>query len=108
MGYIAPITHYEYIQYANRTEAAEKEGSKAVEGLKPVFHLDGYSQMMDEREKQEQNEDGEKVRDAEIKATRKWGTRANYQPLINQVPDYIVEQTFMEMTGRGLIVNEKI
>lgn len=41
MGYIAPVTPFQYIQYGNRVAYTEerKEASQPVKGTKPVFHV---------------------------------------------------------------------
>ena len=36
MGYIMPITQFEYAQYANRMIAAEKEVVETIGGISPI------------------------------------------------------------------------
>jgi len=103
MGYIAPVTQYEYIQYANRTTAAESQANRSVQGTAPIFPIKFYREL-----------------NAERTETQRTETTADYEPKVelsmynddsihkNHVPREIIEQTATELTGKGWFVNAMV
>lgn len=95
MGYISPITQYEYIQYTNRTIAAEKLTKNMISRFQPVQPI-RFHRKNEERDSfdREVNSDDYRV-----------SSDRNYKKF---VPTEIVEKTVTEVTGVGQFVNESI
>ncbi len=96
MGYISPVTQYEYIQYTNRTIAAEKLAKDTIARFKPVQPIK-FHRKDEERD----------LHDGDI------GTDDDYQfsskrMFKKYVPMDVVEKTATEVTGVGQFVNESI
>ena len=95
MGYIIPVTHYDYIQYTNRTVGAEKSAKNTISRFLPVQPVNFH------RRSEERNTFSETV------------LSTDYQPSSQRlykraVPTEIVERTAVEVTGIGQFVNESI
>lgn len=92
MGYIMPITQFEYIQYTNRMVTTKKEAVKSVGGISPILPLSLFQQLDQEEEKQIEN----------IIPTK---YSSSYKI---QVPQYVVEQITADLTGKGGLFNQRI
>ncbi|MBO0997219.1 hypothetical protein IOC57_05500 [Bacillus sp. SD075] len=91
MGYIAPVTQFDYIQYANRTvEASEKV--RIVKGTTPIQPI-RFDQLLDRErgsvEGLDQNQDNDRV------STNKY-----------QMGMRVSKDLTTEMTGKGRFFNE--
>jgi hypothetical protein len=103
MGYILPVTQYEYIQYANRTVTVEKQPQKLVQGVQPIRPVT----FMQELEK----ETGNVERDKPLQPSQLTEAIPAYlsrQSLKSKVPEHIITQTAYALTGKGGYFNEKI
>ncbi|MGZ9816171.1 hypothetical protein ACXM0N_09595 [Peribacillus simplex] len=96
MGYIAPVTQFDYIQYANRTaEAAEKV--RIVIGTTPIQPIRFDQVLVRERgcvEGLYQNQDNDRV------STYGAGTYKYQRGMRGS------EELMAEMTGKGGLFNE--
>jgi hypothetical protein len=97
MGYIAPITQFEYIQYANRTVNAEKQQKKDVQGVKPVMAVPFIQELEKQTAFVEKDEEEGKFRN-----------RSNKIPVSNAVPSLkgkvpgpVLTRTNADLTGKG-------
>lgn len=96
MGYILPVTQYEYIQYANRTVAAEKQPDKFIEGVKPIRPITFIQSMDKELENIEDR--------GSIQSSKPLNTASAYSSmpsLKSKVPEQIITQMTAELTGKG-------
>lgn len=94
MGYIAPVTQFDYTQYANRTlEAAEK--LRIVEGTTPI-HPIRFDQVLEEERGSFEGFDQVKNHNRE----RTYGV-GTYKKQMG-----ISEELMAEMTGKGGYFNE--
>jgi hypothetical protein len=104
MGYIAPVTPYQYIQYANRTAEAEKKPMNVIQGTKAVMPIRNFNEHL-----------GEEIASKSKDTTVSNNLTHNMLPLIRTdiifkqgVPSDIVAQTTAELTGLGRLVNQTI
>jgi hypothetical protein len=95
MGYISPVTQYEYIQYTNRTIAAEKLAKDTITRFKPVQPIKFHRK--DEERSLQEGEIG--TDDYQFSSNRMFK---------KYVPMDVVEKTATEVTGIGQFVNESI
>jgi hypothetical protein len=100
MGYIAPITHYNYLQYANRTESENKKTSPFVQGVNAIIPVKFYTQT-DEWEDQPRDETPQE----EPKRKFPFYIQNKYK---KQVEAKIIQKTTAEITGKGRLFNEMI
>ncbi|RFU63074.1 hypothetical protein [Bacillus sp. V59.32b] len=103
MGYILPVTQYEYIQYANRTVGAEKQPDKLVQGVMPIRPITFIQSMDKETENIEKDES--------IQNSKPLNTASAYFSVPSwksKIPEHIITQTTAELTGKGGHVNVKI
>ena len=100
MGYIAPVTPYDYIQYANRTVAATKKKREiqAVSLVKSVpFHLNEANEW-----------------ESYVNAQwPQWSERNRHPKKVNQVykkqgESAATKEAKAKITGKGLNINEVI
>ena len=95
MGYISPVTQYEYIQYTNRTIEAEKVAKNTHFRFTPVqpvkFHHKNEEQDMFDERIEEDN--------FQISSNRSYK---------KYVPVDVVEKTAADVTGIGQFINESI
>ncbi|MDQ0217460.1 hypothetical protein ELQ35_07015 [Peribacillus cavernae] len=99
MGYIIPITQFEYIQYANRTVNAEKQSQKLIEGLKPVVPIPFIQELGQEIAEVEKDE---AIQLSKLSKTIPAFYMA--QSSRSAIPEHIVA----EITGKGRYFNETI
>ncbi|MGE7876292.1 hypothetical protein [Peribacillus muralis] len=98
MGYIAPVTQFDYIQYANRTvEAAEKV--RIVKGTTPIQPI-RFDQVLEE--KMGSFEEFDYVSNRTLEGTAGAGT---YKKQMGMRAN---NQLTAEMTGKGLYFNEMV
>ena len=95
MGYIIPVTHYDYIQYTNRTVGAEKSAKHTISRFLPVQPIKFH------RKSEERNTFNETSLSTDFQlSSQRLYKRA--------VPTEIVEKTAVEVTGIGQFFNESI
>ncbi|MFJ7752279.1 hypothetical protein ACQKGI_11890 [Peribacillus muralis] len=98
MGYIAPVTQFDYIQYANRTvEAAEKV--RIVKGTTPIQPI-RFDQVLEE--KMGSFEEFDYVSNRTLEGTAGAGTYKTHMGMRAN------NQLTAEMTGKGLYFNEMV
>ncbi|SFB98447.1 hypothetical protein SAMN05443252_101309 [Bacillus sp. OV322] len=103
MGYIMPITQYEYIQYASRTAAAEEEQPiRAVSGVAPVRPINFYGELQKEIEGSAEKSASQISRESKNLQLPHF---AHYK---SSVPREIIEQAATELTGKGWFVNQTV
>ena len=95
MGYISPITQYEYIQYTNRTIAAEKLTKDMISRFQPVQPIRFHRK----HEEQDTVDKGFNSDDNRVSSDRIYK---------KYVPEEVVQKTAAEVTGVGQFVNESI
>lgn len=95
MGYISPVTQYEYIQYTNRTIAAEKLAKDTITRFKPVKPI----KFRDKNEEQDTLDNEISADDLQVSSNRMYK---------DDIPMDVVEKTAVEVTGIGQFVNESI
>ncbi len=95
MGYISPITQYEYIQYTNRTIAAEKLTKNMISRFQPVQPI-RFHRKNEERDSFDREINSDDFRGSSNRIYK------------NYVPTEIVKKTATEMTGVGQFINESI
>ncbi|MEY9865923.1 hypothetical protein ABIE66_001302 [Peribacillus sp. B2I2] len=94
MGYIAPLTQFDYIQYANRTlEVAEKV--RIVEGTTPIQPI-RFDQVLEEEKGSFEGFDQVQYRNRE----------RTYGAVTYKNQKGISEELTAEMTGKGGYFNE--
>jgi hypothetical protein len=100
MGYIAPVTPYDWIQYANRTVAATRK-KKAVHAVKftPAIQFHLYEESGEEGYVQ-----GQWGNVSEKRRRLAHGSQA-YQ---KQRESKAIEEAKAKITGKGLNINEVI
>ncbi|CAH0344513.1 hypothetical protein [Bacillus sp. CECT 9360] len=103
MGYILPVTQYEYIQYANRTVGAEKQPDKFVQGVMPIRPIT-FIQSMDKET--ENVEKGESLQNR--KPMNAASAYFSVPSLKSKIPEHIITQATAELTGKGGNINVKI
>ncbi|MGE7602068.1 hypothetical protein ACQKL5_06105 [Peribacillus sp. NPDC097675] len=96
MGYIAPITQFEYIQYANRTIEAERK-PRIVDGTTPI-QLIRFDQVLEDETKRSEKFDQFTNMNQDVSS----GTGRYKNHLIMKAH----EEIQVEMTGKGGYVNE--
>jgi hypothetical protein len=98
MGYIAPITQFDYIQYANRTvEAGDKV--RIVNGITPIQPI-RFDQVLEDESRRLKNLDPVHLYNEE----RLNGASTHQNPLFMKVKD----ELRAKMTGKGGYFNEVI
>ncbi|MCD1162181.1 hypothetical protein [Peribacillus frigoritolerans] len=100
MGYIAPVTQFDYIQYANRTvEAAGKV--RIVKGAAPIQPI-LFDQVLErERERERESVEGlNQIQDNDRVSTYGAGT---YQ---HEMGRSVRKDLTPGMTGKGRFINE--
>lgn len=103
MGYIIPITQFEYIQYANRTVAAKKCSVKSMGSISPILPLPSFQHLNQDKDKQIENMISPK---SETKKALINPQKSS--PYKMQVPAYVVEQITADLTGKGGLFNQRI
>lgn len=103
MGYIAPVTQFDYIQYANRTVAAESQANRSVQGISPIFPIKFYREMNTDRTETQRTET---MSDQEPKVELSMYNDASIHK--NYVSREVIEQTATELTGKGWFVNAMV
>ncbi|MGG4267283.1 hypothetical protein [Peribacillus simplex] len=98
MGYIAPVTQFDYIQYANRTLGA-KEKVRIVKGTKPIQPI-RFDQVLEEEMESFEGFDQVQYHNRE----RTYGAGAKE----NQMGIRTSEESTAEMTGKGWYFNESV
>ncbi|RFU69220.1 hypothetical protein D0469_10205 [Peribacillus saganii] len=95
MGYIIPFTHYDYIQYTNRSVEADQRTNRPVPGIhniQPVNFNHYIKEQIDETE-------------AEPKIEKKKEAVRDYSFMFDSskktVAQEIIYRTTAEMTGKG-------
>lgn len=103
MGYITPITQFEYIQYANRTANAERQPQKAVQGVNPVMPINFMQEL------EQETKDVEKGHPLQLASPdKRYPAFYKAQALKNQVPGYLITRMTADLTGKGGYFNETI
>ncbi|MFJ8244396.1 hypothetical protein [Peribacillus asahii] len=99
MGYIAPVTPYDYIQYANRTFGAVRRDKVvnrtiAAPPIKPYVReeIEGERFMKQQWNRQQHDR------------RQKYGNSL----YVNRVHPKMIENTKARITGKGLYINELI
>ncbi|WLR51624.1 hypothetical protein LC040_01605 [Bacillus tianshenii] len=95
MGYILPINHQQYREYRKREESKDKPQFP----LEPVERVARYGNVRRNNE-----EDLYDFNRAGARIPREM----NYDHLVKEVEDEIVDTYFAEITGRGLNFNEYV
>ncbi|MDM5295783.1 hypothetical protein QUF81_21975 [Peribacillus simplex] len=98
MGYIAPVTQFDYIQYANRTIGAE-EKVRIFKGTKPIQPI-RFDQVLEEEMGSFEGFDQVQYHNRE----RTNGAGANK----NQMGMGVSEEFSAEMTGKGWYFNDSV
>lgn len=98
MGYIAPVTQFEYIQYANRTVEAEKK-PRIVDGTTPIQPI-RFDQVLEDETKRSEKFDQVINRNQDRLTSP--GMYKNH--LVMRAKD----QLTVEITGKGGYVNAMI
>ena len=88
MGYISPITQYEYIQYTNRTIEAEKVSKNMISRFKPVQPI----KFQHKSEEHDENNRDIYSNDYQFSSNHIYK---------RYVPKELVEKTATEVTGIG-------
>ncbi|MFJ7745756.1 hypothetical protein [Peribacillus sp. NPDC097295] len=96
MGYIAPITQFEYIQYANRTVEAGRK-PRIVDGTTPIQPIRFDQVLEDETKRSEKFDQVTNVKEDGSSSTGKYK---------NHLMMRAHEEIQVEMTGKGGYVNE--
>lgn len=91
MGYIAPITPFERMQYANRLQKFDK---KNVSALLPTLHTKLYVN----------DEEWERA----MKKKEKMYTKARPKYTVLGVKEHISENIKAEITGKGINFNQVV
>ena len=95
MGYISPVTQYEYIQYATRTVEAERIARNTVFRFKPV-------QPVKFHHRDERQDSLNEAIDTDVFQSQ---PNRRYKQF---VPTEIVKKTATDVTGIGQFINESI
>ena len=95
MGYISPVTQFEYIQYTNRTVEAEKVAKNTIFRFRPVQPVKFHHK----NEEQDTFNERIGVEEYQISSNRIYK---------KYVPAEVVEKTATDVTGIGQFVNESI
>lgn len=98
MGYIAPVTQFEYIQYANRTVEAERK-PRIVDGTTPIQPI-RFDQVLEDETKRSEKFD--QVTNMNKESASRAGMFKNHLVMRAQ------EEIKVEMTGKGGYVNEMV
>lgn len=98
MGYIAPVTQFEYIQYANRTVEAEKK-PRIVDGTTPIQPI-LFDQVLEDETKRSEKFD-QVINKNQDRLTSP-GMYKNH--LVMRAKDKLT----VEITGKGGYVNAMI
>lgn len=98
MGYIAPVTQFEYIQYANRTVEAERK-PRIVDGTTPIQPI-RFDQVLEDETKRSEKFD--QVTNMNQERASRVGMYKNHLVMRAQ------EEIKVEMTGKGGYVNEMV
>lgn len=98
MGYIAPVTQFEYIQYANRTVEAERK-PRIVDGTTPIQPI-RFDQVLEDETKRSEKFD--QVTNMNQERASRAGMYKNHLVMRAQ------EEIKVEMTGKGGYVNEMV
>ncbi|MGE7669019.1 MAG: hypothetical protein ACI35J_03855 [Peribacillus sp.] len=98
MGYIAPVTQFEYIQYANRTVEAERK-PRIVDGTTPIQPI-RFDQVLEDETKRSEKFDHV----TNMNQDRSPGAGAYKNHLLMRAQEEITA----EMTGKGGYVNEMV
>ncbi|WP_409304689.1 hypothetical protein [Peribacillus sp. SCS-155] len=104
MGYIMPVTTYQYMQYANRTAEAEKAPLINIQGIKPIAPVLTFEEHLEAQYKKHEQSD-QAIRNVPIL------TMPVEKPLSNfkrHIPAKLIEQTSAELTGKGRVFNHMI
>ncbi|PLT33903.1 hypothetical protein [Bacillus sp. V5-8f] len=103
MGYILPITQFEYIQYANRTVSADKLPQKVVEGVNPIMPITFMEELDRQTSALEKNEPLPAKRE-----TKSLPAVFMNHPIKNRIPEHLISKTQSELTGKGAYINQTI
>ncbi|KMY49119.1 hypothetical protein [Peribacillus loiseleuriae] len=103
MGYIIPITQFEYLQYANRTVAAAKCSVKSIGGISSIFPLPLFQHLNQDKDKQIEN-----IITSKSETKKALINPQNSSSYKMQVPEYVVEQIIADLTGKGGFFNQRI
>jgi hypothetical protein len=96
MGYIAPVTQFDYIQYANRTVAAA-EKVRIVNGTTPIQPI-GFDQVLEE-----ERESIEEFKQDQYHYRERTDGAGTYKI---QIGRKVNEELTAEMTGKGGYFNK--
>ncbi|WP_108670007.1 hypothetical protein [Peribacillus acanthi] len=100
MGYIAPVTHYDYLQYAKRIDSGNKKPLPFVQGVNAILPVKFYTQTdewVDETHEETPKE--------EPKRKFPFFIQNKYK---KQVESETIQKTAAEITGKGRLFNEMI
>ena len=95
MGYISPVTQYEYLQYATRTVEAEKVAKNTVFRFKPVQPVKFH----------QRDEQQDSLNESVDMDNFQFQSNHRYK---NFIPTEIVKKTVTDVTGIGQFINESI
>lgn len=100
MGYIIPITQYEYIQYTNRSIESQK-ASNPLSRFQPVLPVKFHH-------KNEENYTDNEHINSEWTSSKLSQLNESIKMYKNDIPEEVVERMAVEVTGLGQYVNEYI
>lgn len=95
MGYIIPVTNYQYIQYAEREIRTEYD----------PFHIGRISRIRKEDPVEEGHDEAVVHEEAATPANRSFRMDKIYKKNVNPV---LVSKTYAEITGKGKYYSESI
>jgi hypothetical protein len=106
MGYIAPVTRYDYLQYAKRTETdGEKKPFQFVQGLRPVLPVKYHRISEDQEDKDDEAREEAHLKNPKQKTKLPYIIQNKYKKAMQAE---LVQKTAAEITGKGRLFNEII
>ena len=107
MGYIAPVTQYEYIQYANRTVESEKKTVRQVTGTEPIFPV-SFDRQLDMALQRSRVQPVKTQKTEEDRQGHSGLLTAAMQVSKKELSAAFIERKTAEVTGKGWFVNSVI
>lgn len=107
MGYIAPVTQYEYIQYANRTIESEKRTVRQVTGTEPIFPV-SFDRQLNMALQRNQVQPAKTQKAEEDRRIHSGSLTAAAPVLKKELSAGFIERKAAEVTGKGWFVNSVI